>query len=207
MSSLPGLVIRELAPDLVEDYLAFFDHDAFADFSWWSGCFCVFFNDPGNPEGDSSPETIPAHRAMARELVLMGQTQGLLAYVDEKPVAWCNAAPRSSYRNLRRYAVAVEDPSEPVGSLMCFVVAAPFRGKGIATALLHAACEKFVRQGLLVAEGYPTITPPTGPWAAETPWTSHNYHGPLEMFLKAGFSVHREVGTFAIVRKTLVEAS
>jgi hypothetical protein len=32
-----SLAIRELAPELLEDYLAFFDIDAFADFPWWSG--------------------------------------------------------------------------------------------------------------------------------------------------------------------------
>jgi GNAT superfamily N-acetyltransferase len=194
--------IRELTPALLDDYLRFFDHDAFAEFPWWSGCYCVFYNDPTHT-GDSSPETAPAHRATAIDLIRSGQTQGLLAYVDGKPVGWCNAAPRASYRELRRFRVAVDDPTEPVGSTMCFIVAAPYRGQGIATALLDAACDKFRRQGLTIAEGYPNTAPPQGPYAAETPWSAHNYHGPLSMYLNAGFTIHKQFEHFAVVRKTL----
>lgn len=195
--------VRELTPALLDDYLAFFDHDAFADFTWWSSCYCTFFNDPGH-DGNSTPEMIPVRRPRAIGLVRSGQTQGLLAYADGTPVGWCNAAPRKSYRALRRFQAAVDDPDEPVGSTLCFIVAAPYRGRGIASALLDAACEKFRRQGLTIAEGYPLTAPPTGPPADQTPWTAHNYHGPLSMYLGAGYAIHRRFETFAVVRKALL---
>lgn len=202
MSAVEALVIRELTPELLDDYLAFFDRDAFADFVWWSSCYCTFFNDPRH-DGDSSPGLREVRRPRAIDLVRSGQTQGLLAYDGQRVIGWCNAAPRASYRTLRRFAQVVEDPGEPVGATMCFIVAAPYRGKGVARALLDAACEKFRRQELAIAEGYPLTAPPSGPYAAETPWSAHNYHGPLSMYLGAGFTVHRELDGFAVVRKTL----
>jgi ribosomal protein S18 acetylase RimI-like enzyme len=35
--------IKALTPELVEDYLAFFDSVAFADNPDWSGCYCYFY--------------------------------------------------------------------------------------------------------------------------------------------------------------------
>lgn len=208
---MQSLAIKEVTPDLLDDYLYFFDHVAFVDFPWWSGCYCLFFCDPED-DGNSSPETIPIRRPKAIELVRAGRIQGLLAYIDGGPVGWCNAAPRATYATTGRRAggrvsLAIDDPNEPVGSTVCFVVGAQHRGKGIATALLAAALEKFRRIGLTVAEGYPNTAPPTGPYAAETPSSAHNYHGPLEIYLKAGFSVHKRLERFAVVRRSLIEAS
>lgn len=205
-----GLEIRELAPGLLDDYLYFFDKVAFADFPWWSGCFCLFFVDPED-DGNSAPETIPIRRPKATEFVRAGRIQGLLAYVGGKPVGWCNAAPRATYattghRSTGRVARASADPAEPAGSTVCFIVGAEQRGKGIASVLLDAACEKFRRMGLTIAEGYPSTAPPTGPYAAQTPWSAHNYHGPVAMYEKAGFRLHKQFDTWAVYRKYLVEA-
>ncbi len=199
---MSNLEIRELSPALLDDWLGFFDHDAFADFPWWSGCFCTFFNDPQH-DGDSSPATIPVRRPKAVELVRSGRTQGLLAYADGKMIGWCNAAPRESYVAPRRIAQAIDDPTERVGSTVCFIVTPSYRGKGVASTLIDAACETFRRQGLTVAEGYPSTAPPSGPYADQTPWSAHNYCGPLSMYLKAGYAIHKQLARFAVVRKPL----
>ncbi len=200
--SSAGLVIRELAPALLDDYLAFFDRDAFADFPWWSGCYCTFYRDPAH-DGNSSPETIPIRRSKAIEVVGSGEQQGLLAYVDGKVIGWCNADVRARYRALRRFQEVIRGNSEQIGAILCFVVAAPHRGKGVAGALLDAACARFRRWGLALAEAYPNTAPPSGPYAAETPWSAHNYHGSVGMYMKAGFTVHRQLERFAVVRKSL----
>ena len=102
---------------------------------------------------------------------------------------------------MRSYQVAVTDPDEPVGSIMCFLVAPEHRGKGVCTALLKAACDKFHRDGLQVAEGYPTTNPSKRAW--EIPWAEENYKGPLNVYLKNGFKIHRQLERFAIVRKQI----
>src|SRR5437879_13920981 len=92
---------------------------------------------------------------------------------------------------MRRYATVVDDPSEPVGSIMCFLVAPGHRAKGVGTALLNAACDKFRRDKLQIAEGYPTTNAVKRAW--ETPWAEENYKVPLSMYLKADFKIHRKL--------------
>lgn len=197
-----GLVIKELTPALVDDYLRFFDAVAFADFPYWSACYCRFMNDPSDPQGDSSPERRGHHRPLAAELVRSRQTRGHLAYVGGSPIGWVNAAPRASYLMPRHVAKAIDDPKELVGSTVCFIVGAKHRRQGIGRALLDAACETFRREGLRIAEGYPKTTPaPTTPW--EVPSAQHEYHGPLGMYLASGFRVTKELDGFAIARKEL----
>jgi GNAT superfamily N-acetyltransferase len=191
--------VRELTPDLLDDYLRFFDKDAFTDFPEWSECYCGFYDTLG--EWDSSAKSGPTHRAARAERIRSGKAHGLLAIADGKVVGWCNAQARSSFLNMRRYATVIDDPAEPVGSIMCFLVAPGHRGKGLGTALLNAACDKFRREKLRVAEGYPTTNPVKRDW--ETPWAQENYKGSLSMYLKAGFKVHRQLERFAIVRKLL----
>ncbi len=92
------LVIRKLGPELLDDYLRFFDADAFEDFPWWSVCYCGFFHDPcADDEWDPGPEAGPEHRAFKAELIRSGEATGLLAYARGRVVGWCNAAPRASY--------------------------------------------------------------------------------------------------------------
>ena len=191
--------VRELNPALLADYLAFFDK-AFSDFPYWAGCYCGFYDTPGT-DWDPSVKAGPEHRAARSESIRTGKAQGLLAYVDGKPVGWCNAQPRSSFINMRSYKVAVTDPEDPVGSVMCFLVSPEHRSKGVCTALLNAACGMFKRHGLKVAEGYPTTNPSKRSW--EIPWAEENYKGPLSVYLRNGFKIHKQLERFAIVRKQL----
>ncbi len=200
MSPAVKVEIRDLTPALLDDYLRFFDKDAFTDFPYWAGCYCGFYDTPGD-DWDSTLKAGPAHRAARADLIRSGKAHGLLAIADGKVVGWCNAQARASFANLRRYAVVVDEPLEPVGSIMCFLVAPGARGRGVGTALLSAACDRFRRDRLRVAEGYPTTNPVKRDW--ETPWAEENYKGSLKMYLKAGFKVHRQLERFAIVRKQL----
>lgn len=39
-----SIEIKALAPELLDDYLAFFDSVAFTDNPDWSGCYCCFYH-------------------------------------------------------------------------------------------------------------------------------------------------------------------
>ena len=86
------------------------------------------------------------------------------------------------------------DQPEDVGSVYCFVIAPPYRRQGLARRLLDTACEGFRGQGLKIAEGYPP---------REARSAAGAYHGPLEMYLAAGFQRYREAPRQIIVRKPL----
>lgn len=194
------IVVRRLKPELLDDYLRFFDKDAFTDFPYWSGCYCGFYETSGE-EWDATAKAGPAHRAAKAERISSCKALGLLAYVDDKVVGWCNAQLRSNFVNMRRYSVAINNPDERVGSIMCFLVAPNYRRIGVCTALVNAACEMFRSLSLEAAEGYPTTSPAKSSW--EVPWAEENYKGPLSIFLNNGFKIHRQLERFAIVRKQL----
>lgn len=191
------ITVRELKPELLSDFLRLFDK-AFTDFPEWAGCYCGFY-ETEEKDWDSSEKASAEHRKWKSEQVIAGRAGGLLAYVDGKPVGWCNAQPRARFANMRSYAVAVTDPRESVGSIMCFLVSPEHRGKGVGTALLKGACDMFHREGLLVAEAYPR----TSSKQSGVPWAEENYKGSLSMYLGHGFTVYRQLERFAIVRKGL----
>ncbi len=200
MAGTVQIEVRDLKPELLSDYLSFFDK-AFSDFPDWAGCYCGFYDTEGTHWDTTTPSACLEHRAEKAEHITSGKAHGLLAYIDANPVGWCNAQPRANFVNMRSYKVVLSDPSEPIGSVMCFLVAPEHRGKGVCTALLRAACDKFRRDGLKIAEGYPTTN--LQKRFGDIPWAEANYKGPLNMYLKNGFTVHHQLERFAIVRKPL----
>jgi GNAT superfamily N-acetyltransferase len=72
---------------------------------------------------------------------------------------------------------------EHAGAIVCFVVCPTHRGRGIAKALLDAACDGLQSQGLRSVFAKPVKNATS---------TAENYPGPLSMFLAAGFTELRE---------------
>src|SRR3989442_15907863 len=111
--------VRELTPELLQDYLRFFDQ-AFPDFPQWADCYCGFYDTPGN---DWDATSGPEHRAARSALISAGKAQGLLAYIDGRPVGWCNAQPRASFVNMRSYTCKDEITASTFSlSVACFSV-------------------------------------------------------------------------------------
>ena len=190
MNETKDYVIRELSPSLLEDYLSFFDHDAFADNPRWASCYCYFHHAPHDLK-DWKERTADENRAAVSQLIRDQQMHGYLAYLDGRPVAWCNAGPRAQMTTLQDMEDAQADR---IGSIICFVVAQPQRGRGVARRLLEAACEGFQRRGFKIAEAYPR---------KDAQDEAGNHYGSLSMYLAAGFEPFGETGDNMIVRKSL----
>ena len=185
--------IRALKPELAGDFLRFFDRDAFQDNPDWSGCYCLFYQYTGDDW--NTVEAAATNRAEKEALIVRGEAHGYLAYLDGAPIGWCHAAPRTTLPGLNSVPEFQSDGDhEEIGAIVCFNIAAPYRGQGLARRLLDAACDGLREQGFALAEAYPALRAHSD---------ARDYHGRLEMFLKAGFAVHREGERFAIVRKTL----
>lgn len=184
---MSDLIVRELTPSLRDDFLSFFDHVAFADNPDWGDCYCALYHFPNLGNKDENRRT-------ASSFIDERKLHGFLAYDDGKPVGWCNAASRNNYPALHWLMGAGPDRWERVGSIVCFVVAASHRNAGVASLLLNAACEWFFREGLEWAEAYPVKEPKAA---------CYNFPGPLSMYLKAGFSKHRDADWYEVVRKRL----
>jgi len=194
-NSMSEPVIRELTPELLDDYLKFFDHDAFADNPAWFGCYCMYYHFSGTDE-EWDARTASENRATISDLIRNGQAHGLLAYVCGKPVGWCKAAPRLALPKLNLDRDLQVDDADRVGSIVCFVIAKPYRGRGIARRLLDTACDVLARRELAFTEAYPRKH-------AES--EADNFPGPLKMYLAAGFTIFREVDKRVIVRKPLLK--
>jgi GNAT superfamily N-acetyltransferase len=173
------VTIKALAPELQQDFLRFFDGSAFSDNPKWSSCYCqCFYEDHSVVKW--LDRTAPQNRALACERIRNQSMQGYLAYIEGTPVGWCNAAPRNLLHALDDEPIP---DSEHVGSILCFLVEPSYRGHGVSRLLLEAACDGLRTQGLRTAEANPRTAPTS---AAE------NHFGPLNLYLSAGFKVHRE---------------
>jgi GNAT superfamily N-acetyltransferase/uncharacterized protein YndB with AHSA1/START domain len=185
--------IRDVTPDRVSDYQAFFDHDAFRDYPSWQSCYCIETHRTQG-EDESATRTASENRHDMTELIGKGKVTALLAYADGKPVGWCNYGETTRLSGvMQKFGLSSED-HEGVGSVACFVIAAPYRGHGVASRLLETAIERLRSRGVRAVEAYPK----RGADSAQA-----NYRGPLSMFLRAGFEPFRETERALIVRKTL----
>lgn len=192
MSEPISFEVKALAPALVGDYLAFFDHDAFRDNPEWSACYCYFphaSREPEPPEGQEHAR----NRAAVAAMIERGAMHGYLAYDGGRPIAWCNTNLRASYTILP----AAED-AERSGAIVCFVVAAPYRGKGVARRLLDVACAGLREQGIASVDAFPL---------KEADSAAANFHGPLSMYLAAGFARVGEHGPNLVLRKALIDSA
>jgi GNAT superfamily N-acetyltransferase len=94
----------------------------------------------------------------------VGDTSGLVAYVDGEPVGWCAVEPRTEYaRLLRNNRVPWEGRDEDkadggVWAVTCFVTRTGFRKRGIASALARAAPGFARERSARAVEGYPMTT-------------------------------------------------
>lgn len=192
LPSIGEVEVHDVTPDRVSDYQAFFDHDGFRDFPQWQACYCMAPYQAD--DGDDLETTAAENRRDMSEMLTRREATALLAYVDGKPVGWCNFGVTTSFGGLmQRFQI---EPAEydGVGSIACFVIAAPYRGHGVATRLLTAAMDRMRDRGVRVVEAYPAK-------AIDSPQS--NFRGPLSMYLKAGFQPYRETGPYQIVRKAL----
>lgn len=190
------ILIQVLTPALLADWLAFFDHEAFVDNPGWARCYCQFYH-ADHDEKDWDERTGQENRTASIELIQRGRLRGYLAYVDGKAIGWCQASPRTWVPNVASNPELESDDADRVGSILCFLVAPRHRGLGVGQELLEAACLGLSHDGVEIAEAYPRRSARSD---------ASNYHGPLSMYLSAGFETYREFKDYLVVRKALAPA-
>ena len=146
--------IHPVMPDRLDDWLDLFDHDVFAGKPEWSACYCTepHLLDPHEPpDGDSNRGSWREKRATMIERFRAGTTFGYLAYVDGTPAGWVNASPRAEYRLFRRG----DDQDACTIGVSCFAIAPPYRGHGLANALLDRVLADAAGRDARWVEAYP----------------------------------------------------
>jgi GNAT superfamily N-acetyltransferase len=193
LQSVGPIEVHDVTAGRVADYQRFFDLDAFRDYPAWQFCYCAEPIFSGDAEGWAGRTQEDNRRDIGRMLEA-GETTGLLAYADGKPVGWCHYGRTTRLAGVMKHYELEPSSQARVGSIACFVISAPYRGHGVATALLEAACDRLAASGLEWVEAYPR---------KEQKSPQSNYRGPLAMYLAAGFRPYREAGPSLIVRKPL----
>ena len=155
----------------------------------------------GGPGGPGGLEEGVRERAM-RALCERDIPPGVVTYLDDVPVGWCNVGPRSDIPRLAGSKLITPVDDVPVWSIVCVVVRGGHRKKGVTRHLIDGAVEFAASRGAPAVEAYP-VDPPG------RINTTMAFVGTRSMFDKAGFEVIGTTDAVAskmprlVMRKTL----
>lgn len=198
MTDQAALAVEPLTPERLGDLASLFGTSATT-----SHCYCTWFILPAAQcqAGwyDGGNRTAFDTRA-AQESTPMG----LLAYIDEQPVGWCAAGPRSRYgRALRSTVLRGHDPGEDdaVWLVPCFFVRTGFRRQGLMHTLLDRAVDLAATHGATAVEGFP-MSSGQGPGKRRS--SGDLYVGAEPVFAACGFTVvRRPTASRVVMRREL----
>jgi GNAT superfamily N-acetyltransferase len=199
-----NIEIKKLSPELTEDYVRFFDvtpHSEKPDADECK-CYCVWWcsedHDVKNIDYLLSKEK---RRNYAIQKIKENKIQGYLAYHEGKVVGWCNANAKADCLQCycwRRFMNSVSTEELAMGirvkSVFCFLIAPEYRRKGITKLLLDRVCQDAVKDGFDYIEAYPQ---------KEFINEAKDFTGPVQLFMKNGFTVHGETEDKYVMRKSL----
>ena len=156
------------------------------------GCWCMWWR---LRRSEYEKQKHEGNKKAMRSLVKTGNIPGILAYENDKPIAWCSVAPREQFSVLSRSRILKPIDEKPVWSIVCFFVNKAHRRQGITIQLLRAVIEFVKSEGGEIIEGYPVE-----PKKASMP-DVFAYTGLRSAFQQAGFKeVARRSETRPIMR-------
>jgi GNAT superfamily N-acetyltransferase len=142
------------------------------------GCWCLYYRLTSSAFDRLRGEERPAH---LRDLSAGEHAPGVLAYRERQPVGWCALGPWSQMGRLQRSRTIPRIDERPRWSIVCFVVRAGNRRKGVASALLAGAIDYAAANDVALLEAYPVETD------GHRISSSFAYVGTTDMFERAGF--------------------
>lgn len=193
-----NIKIKRLTPDLIEDYLSFFDVTPHDDDIPGSKCYCVCWCSADHRIATDFSSQVK-RRELARQYIKNGLIQGYLAYQGYRVVGWCNANTKSecqhclSWLRFMQSVTFIETPLK-VKSVFCFVIPPDLQRNGIATRLLERVCEDAKAEEFDYVESYPK---------KDFIDVARNFMGPAKMYERLGFSVVDEMNGELVMRKWL----
>lgn len=193
LSAISDPVIHPVTGDRFDDWIRFFDHDAFAGNPEWADCYCL---EPHTKAagGEEEDRLAPWQETRARmmDLLSSGGAFGYLAYVDDRPAGWVNASMRSHYGSYYQPGDGEAPADTDVVGVSCFIIAPPYRRHGLAGNLLDRVIRDAPERGAGWVEGYPLNDPESS--------DAHNYRGPRSMYHERGFEPAEVRSADTIVR-------
>lgn len=184
------LEIKPLTPELLDDYLFFFDNMVFSEHPDWSVCYCFSYHFVGTNEQWNREE----NRASVIKFVNDRQMTGYLAYYDNKPIGWCNVNNRENYQRLLKYYDLIDHPEDRACSIVCFLIHPDHRKQGVAQKILDRICLDYSERDYDYIEAYPG----KGNLSCEG-----HYRGPIHLYEKYDFKIVKEHHDYYVMRKNL----
>lgn len=148
--SFEALIFRPLSVETWPDFTRLFEEHGIQN-----GCWCMYWRTARTAchhgFGDGNKQAFKA-------IVESGKIPGILAYLNEQPVAWCSIAPREDFPVLERSRTLKRVDEQPVWSITCFFVSKPFRLHGLTEILIREAIRYAGQRGATIIEAYPLRT-------------------------------------------------
>ena len=156
------------------------------------GCWCMWWR---LTRKEYDQQKGAGNKRAMKNIIQSGDVPGILAYIDNEPVAWCSVAPRDKFPSLDRSRVLKRVDNLPVWSVACFFIAKDYRHRGLSVRLLKEAKKYCKARSAKILEGYPT-EPRKDSMPDVFAWT-----GLVSAFKQAGFKeVARRSETRPIMR-------
>lgn len=197
-----SVACRPVTSDNLAALLCFMGDHAFADNPHWATCYCVFHYLEDSESSSWRDRTGDQNRTLLSSMVGGGTGTWIAAHHpdDDRVVGYVNADMRP---RLRRYDEWGTPSEADVGIVACFVVDPTLRHRGVATQLLDAAANALWSRGASRVDAY-TIADTAKVAAESDEEVGENqiaHHGPVPMYLAAGFRVADVDGSLTHVVK------
>lgn len=184
-----NIEIRPLTKELKESYLFLFDNMVHKENPEWSKCYCNDYHFLGDVE--------TCTRAMSRLMIVeridKEELQGYLVFSKGKAVGWCNVNDRDKYQRLLRDFNLVDDPNDKVCSIVCFLIHPDYRRQGLSQRIIEKVIADYSLTDYDYIESYPR----------KGDSSSNNFKGPIEIYKRNGFMMHKEYEGYYVMRRNL----
>lgn len=145
------------------------------------GCWCMHWrlsmDEWMEGKGDGN-------KAAMRNLAKRKTPPGVVAYLDDEPIAWCGFGDRSDFPRMQRSSLLKPIDDEPVISLTCLFIKKGHRGKGLSSDLIVAVCDYLAE----IAEARMVEAYPVEPAKGRKAGADNAMTGIAGAFLTAGFA-------------------
>lgn len=187
LATIGDVEVHPVLPDRLDDWLSFFDHDAFVDKPWVAACYCL------EQHGKMAAPALGSwrdNRQTMIDLFRRGKAFGYLAYVDGRAAGWVNAALTSN----QIYGQGGPDDERTI-SVSCFNIAPPYQRHKLSSVLLDRVIADAPAR-VEVIEAYPRV--------AGAPPGQGAFRGARSLYESRGFEHLTTIAGLDVMRLAVV---